>query len=359
MPLEAEVKEKLAEIIAQAEGGGHVQAMSKLFNYLKSKSLMYSHRILPKMMLIHPANRDGIGCYPTEVHALLSDIADAGWSWQEIRAVAVEIDPNDTRIAAFNAGLVQQSNGLLPPLGSGKFASLSATHTNLVLRLFDANWTSEDTRFVTNGKLSSQKLKEHDVEFHDAVTNGLTWDILSSQVLDEFPQLAGLIQLTCNTSAQLMRRETELQLAKRIHATWLKIVKVKPSVSFQDVKTDLLRSKPPCQESLANLFKFVLQYGGGMDPVYLTETIKNCSSLTPKVLGPAFWESVTFQPRSLAIVITCDESLSWLKLVVAGFGIAYLLHFLLMASNPKVELQHLWASDMLSSIQPCLSMKKF
>lgn len=299
------MKDKIQEIIAQAEGGGHVQAMGKLFSYLKQAGHMYSHRVAPKLVLVHPANRDGIGCYPTEVHSLLSDIGDAGWSWQEIRAVAVEIDSNDTKIASFNAGLVEQSNGLLPPLGSGKFASLSATHTNLVLRLFDANWTHQDERFATNGKLSPDKLKMYDVEFHDAVTNGLKWDILSSHVLDEFPQLAGLIQLTCNTSAQLMRRETELQLAKRIHSTWLKIVQRKPSVSFQDVKTDLLRSKPPCQESLANLFKFVLQYGGGHDPVYLTETIKNCSSLTPKVLGPAFWESLTTQPRFLAIFTIC------------------------------------------------------
>ena len=34
-------------------------------------------------------------------------------------------------------------------------------------------------------------------------------------------------------------------------------------VKFEDVKADLMRSKPACQESLANLFRFVMQYGGG------------------------------------------------------------------------------------------------
>ena len=66
--------------------------------------------------------------------------------------------------------------------------------------------------------LSMEKLMKHDPIYHDAVTHGLCWDVVSSEVLDAFPELASLIQLTANTSGQLQRKETELQLAKRNRA---------------------------------------------------------------------------------------------------------------------------------------------
>ena len=90
--------------------------------------------------------------------------------------------------------------------GTVKFASLSATHTNLVLRLFQAGCKHSDERFCTSGHLSMEKLKKHDPIYHDAVTHGLYWDIVSSEVLDAFPELASLIQLTANTSGQLQKK---------------------------------------------------------------------------------------------------------------------------------------------------------
>ena len=141
-----------------------------------------------------------------------------------MKAVATEVPQTDTKVEEFNRKLVLRSQNMLP--GTVKFASLSArlsaTHTNLVLRLFQAGCKHSDERFCTSGHLSMEKLKKHDPIYHDAVTHGLYWDIVSSEVLDAFPELASLIQLTANTSGQLQRKETELQLAKRIYACWEK-----------------------------------------------------------------------------------------------------------------------------------------
>ena len=71
-------------------------------------------------------------------------------------------------------------------------------------------------------------------------------------------------------------------------------------VKFEDVKADLLRSKPACQESLANLFRFVMQYGGGQGCIFLNETIQVCSACPPKTLGNEFWSAILTQPRFLA-----------------------------------------------------------
>ena len=302
MPLGQDVVEKVKAYIKQAEDGGHVAAISNLFTYLKSRNLMYTQRVIPSLVHIHPDNRDGLGCYPTEVHGLLTDIGSSGWSWSEVKAIATEVPHGDTKVQEFNQKLIQSSHGMLPEVqpGTVKFASLSATHTNLVLRLFAAECKHSDERFCTSGHLSMEKLQRHDCNVHDAVTHGLSWDILSSEILGSFPELASLIQLTANTSGQLQRKETELQLAKRAYACWEKKSKQNPQVKFEDVKADLLRSKPACQESLANLFRFVMQYGGGQGCSFLNETIQVCSACPPKTLGNEFWSAILTQPRFLA-----------------------------------------------------------
>ena len=144
-----------------------------------------------------------------------------------------------------------------------------------------------------------EKLMKHDPIYHDAVTHGLCWDVVSSEVLDAFPELASLIQLTANTSGQLQRKEAELQPAKRIHACWGKKSKAISVAKFEDVKADLMRSKPACQESLANRFRFVMQYGGGQGCSFLNETIEVCSICPPKTLGNEFWSAILTHGRVL------------------------------------------------------------
>ena len=83
---------------AGCERGAHVAAISNLFTYLKSCNLMYTQRVIPSLVHIHPDNRDGLGCYPTEVHGLLTDIGSSGWSWSEVKAVATEVPQTDTKV---------------------------------------------------------------------------------------------------------------------------------------------------------------------------------------------------------------------------------------------------------------------
>ena len=70
-------------------------------------------------------------------------------------------------------------------------------------------------------------------------------------------------------------------------------------VKFEDVKADLMRSKPACQESLANLFRFVMQYGGGQGCSFLNETIEVSSTCPPKTLGNEFWSAILTHGRFL------------------------------------------------------------
>ena len=294
-----EVRDKIAEFIKRAEEGGHVQAMNSLFGFLKSENLLYEQRVIPALVHPHPSNRDGLGVLPRECHGLLSDIGDSGWSWKEVRAVACEVSDTDG-VMNFNQRLVERSQGLLPPVapGSVKYASLSATHTNMVLRMFAAHHRHEDTRFTNSDQLSLEKLQLHDVEYHDAVTHGLKWEILSSEVMTAFPNLPGLIQLTCNTSGQLQRKETELQLCLRVFRAYLDQKAAKSVVGFNDVKKLLLKSKPEFKEYLPDLFNFVMKFSGGDTAPFLHETVDICAAWPRRVLGHEFWEAINFQPSA-------------------------------------------------------------
>ena len=185
MPLSPDVVEKVKAYIKQAEDGGHVAAISILFTYLKSINLMYTQRVIPSLVHIHPDNRDGLGCYPTEVHGLLSDIGSSGWSWSEAKAIATEVPHGDTKVEEFNRKLIQSSQGMLPEVqpGTVKFASLSATHTNLVLRLFAAGCKHSDERFCTSGHLSMVKTQ---TPWRHFPWGGDAWTFLAHFVLRNF-----------------------------------------------------------------------------------------------------------------------------------------------------------------------------
>lgn len=89
-------------------------------------------------------NRDGAGVLAHEVHGLAADILSVGWNDQEPRPIAIELDEvQSQQVEQFNHRLVaNSSSGLFPlaPVGPGpgtvKYGSVSASHTNSVLRLF-------------------------------------------------------------------------------------------------------------------------------------------------------------------------------------------------------------------------------
>ena len=141
------------------------------------------------------------GAQPSEIHTLLSDIGAAGWGWKECRAVAVEVHGN-VSVSSFNQNLWQSARGLLNPIKEGtvKFASLSCTHTNQVLRLFHYAMEHSDEKYTSHGKLSKEKLRLLDKEYHDAVEHGLWWDVILAS-------LPTMLQACYNTGAQLQRKK--------------------------------------------------------------------------------------------------------------------------------------------------------
>ena len=299
MVLTREVERELHDLLDAAMKGSHVQHMAKFCQKLKEHNLMYRSRVHCCHVHVHPANRDGVGVHPSEIHTLLSDIGAAGWDWKECRAVAVEVHGN-VSVLNFNQNLWQSARGLLSPIEEGtvKFASLSCTHTNQVLRLFHYGMEHSDEKYTSHGKLSKEKLRLLDSEYHDAVEHGLWWDVISAEVLGKFPSLPTMLQACYNTGAQLQRKETELQLARRILALWQQKSPSGKPVEYDEIKAMCMRTKPACADSLPRMYQFILKFGGGSTATWLMETEEICRSFPPRTLGPDFWVNVSKDLKS-------------------------------------------------------------
>lgn len=292
--MDPSLRSEIEALLQKSQQGMHVQCMGKLATLLKHHKLMYRIRIDPGFVHIHPANRDGIGICPQEVIGLLSDIGDAGWQWDEVRPVCVEAH-GDAHIEAFNKQLAK--HGDIPAIETGtcKYASVSCTHTNMVLRMFRAGFKHPDARFTSNGHLSMDMLKGFDKDFWDAASYGLFWDVLSKEVVQEFPELPNNFQQAMNTGSQIQRKETELQMARR---TQLVTAAREPAPSYEAVRNAISRTKPACINTLPFIFKFCLNFGG---QTWLMDTERACKSST-RALGPEYWDAINKEVKGCSFV---------------------------------------------------------
>ena len=232
-----------------------------------------------------------------------------GWDDSVPKPVCVELDPPaQTRVAAFNVKLVNQSRLSTHPLASVdpktvKYGSLAASHTNAVLRMFKDGVRHEAAESIMGSPtLSPEGLKAHDAGFYNAVCNGLEWTVIGSLAVRTWPNLTQLLCEASNTNGQLQRQESELQLAQRIFNV---IESMGPSVDYKEVKGRILRSKPLCASSVPHLFKFLLKFGGGNGCSLFFESCDflKCSKTSQRILGHDFWELLSQDCKTPGVLL--------------------------------------------------------
>ena len=265
--------------------------------------MCYTTRISPEFVYPHRSNRDGAGVLAHEVHGLAADIIAVGWDDAEPKPIAVELDAQESLLTEqFNQRLYDSSAGGMFPLapvapGSCKYGSLSGSHTNSVLRLFLNSCKNSQPNMqevCVNDTLSMEALRLRDPGFADACVAGLKWTVLPSALMKEFEMLPGLIQQSANTANQIARAEGELQLARRIHNIWKGLKDLHTTeVTYQQVKDQILRSKPSCAGSVPFLWQYLLKFGGGQDARHFYElaefvNVWGCTQRT--ALGSEVWD---------------------------------------------------------------------
>ena len=121
-----------------------------------------------------------------------------------------------------------------------KFASISGSHSNQVLRLFLYQAKHERKDSAPSGKLSLEMLDAHDPCFFETVSKGAMWEVISSEVVAHFDTLVPLAQSARNVSAQVSQNETELQICRKI----LAFMKDGTCPNYDEIAPMILRSRP-------------------------------------------------------------------------------------------------------------------
>ena len=183
--------------------------------------------------------------------------------------------------------------------GEMKYASVSGSHANQVMRLWHYRQKHADPKMTTQEVLSLEILEAKDPQYFHAIEHA-EWLVFSKEV-SSIPDLPTLLQQCANTSGQLMRPETELQLCFRLLNLWKshEQEKSKEPVEYSILAPIILRSKPPHSEVLPYLYKFILKVGGGSSGqlIRATEAFAKGFGSGGRSLGCKIWDSLAEEVR--------------------------------------------------------------
>ena len=291
--LPADVKAELEGFLQEAaDGEKMVKIVENILDYLKKKHLLWTVKLEPMLVGIHPCNRDGYGVNPQDVLDLIDSIVDVGFVKGKVHAVGVEVESDEVR--RWNERLFASANGLLGQLQPEalKITSICGSHTNAALRLFRDQVAHNNELVTTGGRLSIEQLRLRDPAFGDAAADGLTWDVIAASVARDVPDILPLISRSGNTSLQ--RGEHELQVLRRIHATYTRMHSEGHQPAFANIKKSILASKPKCATSVPHMYTFCLKASGGAQGLHLKETEQFVRAHCPssRQLGPELWQAL-------------------------------------------------------------------
>ena len=173
-----------------------------------------------------------------------------------------------------------------------RFASVSGSHSNQVLRLWYYGCDHQSM-----GKLGLEQLESRDKGYFNAVVQGCEWDVVSSLVQKTCPRFAELAQAAANAVGQQQRPETELQLCRKVLQLWTEEGRKAGGsgpVEYAKIAPHILKTKPPNGAVLPALYSFILKAGGGSTGHLMkqTEEYVRCYGNAGRALGVPLWEAL-------------------------------------------------------------------
>lgn len=298
--LPASVKSAIDSLLQKAENSNMVSSCKSVMKMLTEHGLVFECKVHSKYIGVHPSNRDGFGVSGNAVASLASQIYHLGFDFGEIRAIAVEIDDaSRDQITQFNKQMCAGSSETLAPVDVAlKFASLQGSHTNQVLKAIHYGVKHADESMTEAGFLSVSKIGLRDPLFAQAVKEGLSWTIISTEAIRIFPSLPGLIQASGNAAGQVAQGEHEVQTMRKVLNAWYTEKGLLPEghlVDFTRVRARVMASANAHAETIPWMYSFLLKYGGGKDSEYLKETegfVRQHCSMNVK-LGAAIYQAIS------------------------------------------------------------------
>ncbi|CAK9053630.1 Putative mitochondrial protein [Durusdinium trenchii] len=301
MTITTEVAEAVEKHIKSMQDGQLHHGCKELINVLKKANLAWEAQLPANQIGVHPENRDGCGILVSHVQRLIEELCELGYDSQLTRNICVEIPHDRVPSEDFNIKLADGSGGALAKVAPGtlRFLSLSGGHTNQAIKAIAAGCQHQSAQLTMDGSLSMAKIKEKCPELARVAEQGQMWVVLSSHAISRFPAIPRLVQSAANASTHLAAAESELQLARKVLRAYLSASETKASgVTWLDISSEVLRSKPPHMKVAPAMFKFIMNYAGGKSGHMLsaTEAFVNTCGVN-KSLGFELWDCISQESK--------------------------------------------------------------
>ena len=300
MVLQPALRDQIKEIISQTAGGQIVALCQKLMALITEAGYVRQQVLTPEQVMVHPANRDGLGLSITDVHELVEDIVETGFSDSKCQGIAVDVGIRHADTIAFNRKLAEASHGMLPEPDerTARYASLAGSHTAAGMRcvLSGSLHPGKDSKLVVDGCFNINLVEKADQAYAKACRAGTLWQVISNDVIHEFPQVADLLLAGQNTN--VFKRESEYQILRRM-VTW---IGQQAQVSWNSVKSNIMKTKPDCAQACPYMFQFLTKFMSHDDLQKTDERVMQ-TPYAYKALGTDVWQSIAKDAKSSGEVL--------------------------------------------------------
>ena len=185
--MDPKVKDEIKDMISHVDGVGLQKTWKNIQDVLSKHNLVSTLVIPCDQVGVHPSNRDGFGVAHRDVHRLLNLVAEVGYDENQVCAWCIEVNHlEEPMVTKFNEDLVRQSGGAIPAFPHPpRYASLSASHTNQMLRACLHQCPHQDNERVLTceGLLDMSRITAQDPALARAVNEGIRWRVVSHVVI--------------------------------------------------------------------------------------------------------------------------------------------------------------------------------
>jgi hypothetical protein len=217
-------------------------------------------------MLVHPANRGGLGINHFNAHQTGFKIHKVGADLSQLKqACCVEMHPvgvaKELEVAC-NQKLVAKSAGMLAPVtGQERYVSLSCGHTAAFCKAAKARCNTNIPGIAdAAGKLDPNLLASTSPNFAKMLGEGWLWFVVPYWLADEVPGFPHLAQQALNASHSVANQATEMEVAASIAE---EVASQGSTICWKAAIAAAAASEPPCIDYIDTVGLYVKLYGGG------------------------------------------------------------------------------------------------
>ena len=212
-------------------------------------------------------------------------------------------------------------------------SSLGYVYSCLV-RAILAKLPHDDTHLTIDGRLSPEKVIKKDPAMKEILNVGATYTFVPRRIFLQYPGLDEIAQMSGNYIQNASKAEHDGQMLLKIAG------KIDKNVSWEVIKTSIMKSRPKNVEALPGMFHFLRKFGGGKGMRLAKQSLYHMrgETNTSRKVGADVWDALSADLRGV------ENQLTMLR-----HGIMLLVY---TDSNPKIagtgDIKSLGSKDLAS-----------